>query len=430
MIEALAGFGAFMALTLVRIPLAFAMLIVGFVGFGLKVNFAAAASMIGMTMYETGLSYTLSVIPLFILMGNFVVRAGLATELFDCAYRFIGAKRGGLAMATIISCAAFGAVCGSSIATSATFSKVAYPSMNRFNYSDGFAASVIAAGGTLGILIPPSTVMIIYGIMTETSIAKLFMAGVIPGTLAVIFLCLTVVIITRLNVRAAPAGSESNWHERLLALAKVWPVIALFVLVMGGIYGGFFTATEAAGIGAAGGLAFAIQRRALSRQVFFKVLIESARTTAMLFLIVIGALVFANFMNYTSISTDLGNLISTYGLKPIHTVLIICAIYIILGTVMEELSMMLLTLPIFFPLVVGLGYDPVWFGILIIIVVQVGMISPPVGMNIFVVRSILTHVPVVDMFRNIWPFNLTLIVLGLMIIIFPQIALWLPGFVK
>lgn len=430
MTETLAGFAAFMALAFMRVPLAFAMIIVGFVGFGLKVNFFAASAMIGQTIYETGLSYTLSVIPLFMLMGNFIVRAGLANELFDAAYRFIGHKRGGLAMASIVSCAAFGAVCGSSIATAATFSKVAYPSMRRFNYRDEFAASVIAAGGTLGILIPPSTFMILYGIMTETSIAKLFMAGIIPGAIATLILCVAIAIVTRIDPEAAPAGIRSTWKDRLTSLSKVWPVAALFTLVMGGIYGGFFTTTEAAGIGAAGGLVFALQRGSLSKTILLEVLVDTARTTAMLFLIVIGAMVFANFVNYTSISMDLREFISAFAVHPIMVVVVICTIYIILGTVMEELSMMLLTMPLFFPLIVELGFDPVWFGILVIVVVQIGMISPPVGMNIFVVRSILPHIPVLKIFRQIWPFNIALVILTGLLIFVPKIVLWLPSYVK
>ncbi|MBP6019658.1 MAG: TRAP transporter large permease [Burkholderiaceae bacterium] len=424
------GFASFLILSFLRIPIAFSMIIVGFIGFGMKVNFNAASAMLGQAVYETGLSYTLSVVPLFILMGNLIVRAGVSAELFEAAYRFVGHKRGGLAMASVMSCAGFGAVCGSSVATAATFAKVAYPSMRKFDYDDGFAASTLAAGGTLGILIPPSTFMVLYGIMTETSIAKVFIAGIVPGILAALLFCATISVTTRLSPALAPCGKKHSWRERLQSLPTIWPVIALFTLVMGGIYGGLFTTTEGAGIGAAGALVFALYRRALTWPILFDLLAETARTTAVLFLIVIGALVFANFVNYTSMPGDLRDFVMMFELHPIIVVIAICLIYVILGTVMEEISMMLLTIPLFFPLIIDLGFDPVWFGILVIIAIQIGMISPPVGMNIFVVRSVLPHIPILSIFKRVWPLNFALVVLGGFVIAFPSLALWLPSYVK
>ena len=383
MIETLTGFAAFLILAFLRVPMAFAMGIVGFVGVGYMLNFNVAASSIAQVTYETGMSYTLSVIPLFILMGNFVVRAKLSDELYHAAYCFLGHLRGGLAMSTVIACAGFGAICGSSIATAATFTKVSYPSMRRYGYSDALAAGSIAAGGTLGILIPPSVIMVIYGIMTETSIGKLFIAGIVPGLIATVLLCLAVVWITRRDPAAGPPAEPSSWAERSAALKYVWPVIMLFVLVIGGIYVGAFTATEGAGIGAGGAFLFALSRRALTWRVLFEVLVESARTTSMLFMILIGALLFASFVNYTTMPGDLKAFVSLFNATPWLVIVAICAIYVILGTAMEELSMILLTVPLFFPVVTSLGYDPIWFGIIVVIVVQIGLISPPVGMNIF-----------------------------------------------
>jgi C4-dicarboxylate transporter, DctM subunit len=428
--EALVGFAAFLALAALRVPMAFAMGIVGFFGFAYKLNFNAAAAMIGQTTFETGLSYTLSVIPLFILMGNFVVRARLSEELYHAAHAFLGHKRGGLAMSTIIASGGFGSICGSSIATAATFSKVAYPSMRKFGYKDTLAAGSIAAGGTLGILIPPSVIMVIYGIMTETSIGKVFIGGILPGIVATLLLCLAVLWITWRDPQAGPPGERSSWDERVAAIKYIWPVVVLFVLVIGGIYGGVFTATEGAGIGAGGAFLFALARRALSWRVFVEVLIESARTTSMLFMILIGALIFANFINYTSMPGDLKSFVTQFQLHPVLVIAAICAVYVVLGTAMEELSMILLTVPLFFPVVTGLGYDPVWFGIVVVVVVQIGLISPPVGMNIFVVKSLIRHLTIGTVFRGVTPFTVAQVILLAILVAVPELATYLPKFMK
>ena len=430
MIETLVGFAAFLILAFLRVPMAFSMGIVGFAGVAYMLSFNAAAAMIGQITYETGMSYTLSVIPLFILMGNFVVRARLSDELYHAAYCFLGHLRGGLAMSTVIACAGFGAICGSSIATAATFTKVSYPSMRRYRYSDELAAGSIAAGGTLGILIPPSVIMVIYGIMTETSIGKLFIAGIVPGLIATLLLCLAVAWITRRDPSAGPPAEPSSWAERLTALKYVWPVLALFVLVIGGIYVGAFTATEGAGIGAGGAFLFALARRALSWRVLLDILVESARTTSMLFMILIGALMFASFVNYTTMPADLKSFVSLFQGVPVLVVIAICAIYVILGTAMEELSMILLTVPLFFPVVTSLGYDPIWFGIVVVIVVQIGLISPPVGMNIFVVKNLLRHLSITTVFRGVTPFTVALVALLALVVALPGLATWLPGYMK
>ncbi|MBK6366601.1 MAG: TRAP transporter large permease [Polaromonas sp.] len=430
MIEALLGFAAIFALTLVRMPLAFSMGLVGIAGIGLTRGWDPALASAAQVVHETGFAYTLSVIPLFILMGNFVARAGLAHELFAAANAFIGHYRGGLAHATIAACAGFGAICGSSIATAATMSKVAYPSMKKMGYSDSLATGVMAAGGTLGIMIPPSTIMVIYGIITETNIGKLFAAGVIPGILSALLLMLAVVYITSKDPEHAPPGKRSTWHERWAALRGIWGVVLLVVVVLGGIYGGLFTATEGAGFGAAGAFIFAMARKRLTWKILYQVLVESARTTAMLFTLLIAATMFANFVNFTSMPNDLKDLITNSGLSPIFIITAMMFIYIVLGTVMEELSMVLLTIPLFFPIVTALGFDPVWFGVLIVMIVQIGLISPPVGMNLFVINTLLPKVGLGNIFKGCWPFVVVMIfVLGLLIA-FPQLSLWLPSLMK
>jgi C4-dicarboxylate transporter, DctM subunit len=472
MTEALYGFAAMLLLAFLRVPIALAMGLVGFVGLWLLRDIKPAMASVTAVVYESGFQYTLSVVPLFILMGNFVTKAGMSRELYRAAYAFVGHLRGGLAMASIMACAGFGAICGSSIATAATMTKVAYPSMREHGYSDELATGSIAAGGTLGILIPPSTIMIIYGLMTETNIGKLFAAGIVPGILAVVLLCLAVQFITWRDPKAGPPAERFTWKERLaelrgvgvfaavcgffLVLGKanvmddktlgmiaalcvfglafvykgVTSVIALFMVVMGGIYGGYFTATEGAGIGAMGGFVFALARKALTWKVLGEVLADSAKTTGMLFLILIGALVFANYINFTTMPGDLKAFVAQYQISPMMVMVAICVIYVLLGTAMEELSMILLTVPVFFPLVTSLGMDPVWFGIIIVVVVEIGLISPPVGMNMFVVRSLLPTVPTATIFRGVTPFVVADIVRLAIIVAFPALALWLPGVLK
>ncbi len=430
MTEALLGFACIFGLALLRVPLAFAMGIVGIAGIGLTRGWQPAMASAAQVVYETGFAYTLSVIPLFILMGNFVARAGLAHELFQAAYAFIGHLRGGMAHATVAACAGFGAICGSSIATAATMSKVAYPSMKRMGYSDSLSTGVMAAGGTLGIMIPPSTIMVIYGIVTETNIGKLFAAGVIPGLISASMLMLTIWIVTGRDPEHAPPGERTTWPDRWRALRGIWGVALLVVVVLGGIYGGIFTATEGAGFGAAGAFLFALARRRLTWTILFQVLVESARTTAMLFTLLIAATIFANFVNFTTMPGDLKEWITHLGLSPIMIIAAMMAIYVLLGTVMEELTMVLLTIPLFFPIVTALGFDPVWFGVLIVMIVQIGLISPPVGMNLFVLNSLLPGVGLGSIFRGCWPFVLSMVLTLGLLIAFPGLSLWLPSLMK
>jgi len=354
MMPTLLGFAVMMALAFGRVPIALAMGLTGFGGLAILKGMNPAMASVAATVWESGFQITLSVIPLFILMGNLVTKAGMARELYQAAHTFVGHLRGGLAMATIMACGGFGAICGSSIATAATMTKVAYPSMREVGYTDELATGAIAAGGTLGILIPPSTIMVIYGIMTETSIGRLFAAGVLPGIVAIVLLCLAVQFICWRNPAAGPRDRRATWRERFAAIRDIWGVVVLFAVVMGGIYGGIFTATEGAGIGAFGAFVFALVRRVLTWKILLEVLVESARTTSMLFMILIGALIFANFVNYTSMPRDLLDFVSRYQVSPITVMIAICVIYVVLGTAMEELSMILLTVPIFFPLVVSL----------------------------------------------------------------------------
>ncbi|MFN5178995.1 TRAP transporter large permease [Limnohabitans sp.] len=427
MTAALLGFLAIFVLALMRVPLAIAMGLVGITGLGLTQGWLPAFAGAMQVVQETGFAYTLSVIPLFVLMGNFVARAGLAHELFHAAYTLVGHRRGGLAHATVAACAGFGAICGSSIATAATRSKVAYPSMQRLGYSDSLSTGVIACAGTLGIMIPPSTIMVIYGIVTETNIGQLFAAGAIPGIMTALLMMIAVVLMAVHDPEHAPAGEKFSWSERLQAMRGIWGVLLLVVVVLGGIYGGFFTATEGAGMGASGAFLFALARGRLNWRSLLDVLVESARTTAMLFTLLIAATIFANFINFTSLPRDLTGWITGMGLSPIMVVCAMMATYVLLGTVMEELTMVLLTIPLFFPIVLQLGFDPVWFGVLIVMVVQIGLVSPPVGMNLFVVNALLPKVGLRAIFSGVWPLVGAMIVALALLIAFPQISLWLPS---
>jgi tripartite ATP-independent transporter DctM subunit len=428
--EALIAFAVMLALTFLRLPIAFSMALVGFLGFAYVVNFNAALSMVGSVAFETGMSYTLSIVPLFILMGNLVTKAGLSAELYRVSYAFLGHRRGGLAMATIIACGGFGAVCGSSLATAATMSKVAMPSMRKYGYSDALAAGSIAAGGTLGILIPPSVVMVIYGILTEQNIGKLFIAGILPGIVAVGCYLAAVAVTVRIDKKAGPPGERVSWHERMVAIGNVWGVLILFLIVIGGIYGGIFTPTEAAGIGAGGALAFLLLRKGFDWRELRTILIESAITTGMIFTILIGALIFANFINMTGMPTELTAYAEQFRETPLLVIIAILVIYVALGCVLESMSMILLTVPMFYPLVAHLGYDLIWFGIIVVVVTEISMITPPVGLNVFVLRSVLPDVPTQTVFRGVMPFIVADVVRLGLLVAFPAISLYLTQFVK
>ena len=427
------GFAALLVLVFLRMPIAFAMGLVGFAGFGYLTGWKPSLSMVGTLVSETALSYGLSVVPLFILMGNLVSRAGLSGELYAASHAFLGDRRGGLSMATIVACGGFSAICGSSLATAATMSKVAMPPMRRYGYSDSLASASIAAGGTLGILIPPSIILVIYGLMTETSIRELFAAGFIPGLVGVLFYLGAVQWVVWRRPEEGPRAERTPWRGRLAALGGVWGTLLLFVLVMGGIYGGLFTPTEAAGIGAGGAFIIALARGALTWRSLLEVLTDSARTTAMLFTVLIGALIFSNFVNRGGLPAGLLSLVTGYDLPPLAVIAIILAIYLVLGCVFESLSMLLLTIPIFFPVVQGLGYAGlgpeailVWFGIVAVVVTEISLITPPVGLNVFVLSGVLKDVKTSTVFKGVTPFWCADIGRLALLVAFPALSLALP----
>jgi tripartite ATP-independent transporter DctM subunit len=435
MIDSLIAFACMLGLIALRIPIAFAMGLVGFIGYGMMIGWDPSLAMITTVTYETGLSYGLSVVPLFILMGNLVARAGLSDELYQASNAFLGHRRGGLAMATVVACGGFSAVCGSSLATAATMSKVALPSMRKFKYADSLATGSIAAGGTLGILIPPSVILVIYGILTESDIGQLFIAGILPGLLGVIFYIIAVQITVYFNPAAGPPGERFTWSQRWVALRGVWGVVMLFALVIGGIYGGVFTPTEAAGIGATGAFFFAIARRTLNWQAFIDILIDSARTTSMIFFVLIGALMFSNFINVAGLPSELTEWVIELDLSPFLVVILIMCIYVVLGCVLESMSMILLTVPVFYPLLLGIDFgdfiDPefllIWFGIIVVVVTEISLITPPVGLNVFVLKAVLPEVRLGTIFKGVTPFWFMDILRLTLLIAVPGISIILPS---
>jgi tripartite ATP-independent transporter DctM subunit len=433
----LIGFAVLLFLIIVvRMPIAFAMGLVGFFGFaflnGLELanigdfRWTGPLSMASNRVIDTVQEYSLSVIPLFILMGNLVTRSGLSHELYSVSNAFLGHRKGGLSMATVVACGGFSAICGSSLATSATMSKVAMPPMRKYGYADSLATASIAAGGTLGILIPPSVILVIYGLLTESSIRELFAAGFIPGILGILLYLVAVRYVVWRNPEAGPAGEKTEWPERIKALKGVWGVLVLFTVVMGGIYLGIFTPTEAAGIGAGGAFLITLFRGRMTLRNLFETLTDTARTSAMLFAVVIGALIFSDFINRAGLPDMLLELVTSMDVAPIVVILAILGIYIVLGMVFESLSMMLLTVPVFYPLVASLGYDLVWFGIVVVVVTEISLITPPVGMNVFVLSAVLRDVKTGTIFKGVTPFWCADIVRLAMIVFVAQIALFLP----
>ena len=433
----LIGFAVLLFLIIVvRMPIAFGMGLVGFFGFaalqGLEWSNLAdfrwngVLSMASYRVIDTVQEYSLSVIPLFILMGNLVTRSGLSHELYHVSNAFLGHRKGGLSMATVVACGGFSAICGSSLATSATMAKVAMPPMRKYGYSDALATASIAAGGTLGILIPPSVILVIYGLLTESSIRELFAAGFIPGMLGILLYLAAVRYVVWRDPSQGPAGEKMPWRERLLALKGVWGVLLLFTIVMGGIYLGIFTPTEAAGIGAGGAFVIALARRSLSLTTLFDTLTDTVRTSAMLFAVVIGALIFSDFINRAGLPDALLGFVTGLEVEPIVVILAILGIYIVLGMVFESLSMMLLTVPVFYPLVSSLGFDLVWFGIVVVVVTEISLITPPVGMNVFVLSAVLRDVKTGTIFKGVTPFWCADIVRLALITLVAPIAMFLP----
>ena len=405
----------------------FAMALSAFVGTLLLIDGQAALALLGQTAYDTAVTYNLSVVPMFVLMGYIAGGAGLSEQLYRACNSWLGHRRGGLALATIGGCGAFAAICGSSIATAATMAQIALPEMRRYNYDDRLATGAVAAGGTIGILIPPSIIMVIYGLLTETSISKLFLAGFLPGLLTVAGFMLAIAVMTRINPRLGPPAAPATSREKLLALRSVWGPVLLFLLVIGGLYIGVFSPTEAASIGAVGAFVLGIINRGFDRAALGQALLDTVKTTAMIFTILIGAILFNNFLILASMPTLVSDWITGLPLGRLAILLVIIGMYFILGCLLDSLAMILLTIPIVFPIVTALGYDPVWFGIIIVMVVELGLITPPIGMNVFVIKGIARDVPLEMIFRGVTPFIVAQIILILILIAFPQIALWLPS---
>lgn len=435
MLISVIGFAAVLALVFLRMPIAIAMGLVGVAGYSQLTGFKAAVSMAARLIIDTAQDYGLSVVPLFILMGLFVNKGGLSRELYQVSYAFLGHLRGGLAMATIVACAGFSAICGSSLATAATMSKVAMPQMREYGYADRLSTASIAAGGTLGILIPPSVILVIYGLLTETSIGKLFIAGIIPGLIGVLFYLLAVRYTVARDPEAGPAGERTIWKDRIIALRGVWAVLLLFFLVIGGLYGFLdvwpvnltFSPTEAAGMGAGGAFLIALSRGNLSFADVREVLVETAHTTAALFTVLIGAWIFSNFINLAGLPEQLLSRIAETGFGPMAVMLMILLVYIVLGCVFESLSMLLLTVPIFFPLVTSLGFDPVWFGVIVVVVTEISLITPPVGLNVFVLKGVVGDVSTATIFRGVTPFWMVDIVRLALLLFAPWLVLVLPN---
>jgi tripartite ATP-independent transporter DctM subunit len=424
---ALIGFIVLFVLMLLRVPVGMAMGLVGVVGFGYLVGAEPALKNVGHTTARTVTDYNFAVIPLFLLMGSFATTSGMSRELFRAANAFLGHLKGGLGIATIAACGGFAAICGSSVATAATFSRVAYPEMRRYNYPQSFSTGVIAAGGTLGIMIPPSTVFAVYGLITEQDVGKLIIAGVLPGALAISMYMVTITIIGIVRPGYLPAAPKIAWRERLAALRDVWATLLLFAFVIGGLYGGLFTATEAAGAGAGGAFLIGVVRGRLSVQDILRSLLETTRTTAAVFTVLIGALLFGYFLTVTQTPQALTQFLTDLGVGRYGVLALIMLLYLVLGCLMDALAMIILTIPIIFPVIKELGFDPIWFGVVIVMTVELGLIHPPVGMNIFVIKSVIEDVKISTIFYGVIPFIITDLLRLLILIAFPMIALWLPS---
>jgi len=423
----LVGIAALFILIFLRIPVGFVMAAVGFLGFGYIVSFDASMNMIAKDLFSVFGSYSLTVIPLFVLMGQLAYHSGISKRLFNAAYKFIGHWPGGLAIATVGACAAFAAICGSTNATAATMGAATLPEMKRYNYKPELATGVVAAGGSLGILIPPSVIFIVYGILTEQSIGRLFMAGLLPGLILVLLFILAIVIWTRMRPELGPKGPKVPLREKLASLSGLIETLLLFVLIMGGLFWGFFTPTEAGAIGAFGTLLLGLAGRNLTMKGFIASLAETTRISCMILVIVAGATIFGHFLAVSRIPFDIARGVSEIQLPRYAVMLLIIMVYLVGGCVIDSLALIMLTIPIFYPVVLFLGYDPIWFGVIIVLVTQIGVITPPVGINVYVVSGVARDVPLEVIFKGVLPFLAALIIGTLLLIPFPQIALFLPG---
>ncbi len=429
-ITGILGIALLLVLFLFSMPVALAMALAGVVGFAYLVGLEPAFTILAQDMYETFSSYPLSVIPMFILMGSFAFASGISKRLYDTAYTWLGALRGGLTIATVIACAGFAAICGSTAATAATMGKIALPEMKKYNYDDTLATGTVAASGTLGILIPPSTILIVYGILTEESIGKLFVAGILPGILLTIFFAVTVALLCWRNPAIGPPGAPTSWREKLKALTGIIEALLLFLLAIGGLFLGWFSPTQAGAIGAGGALLIGLVRRKLSWQTFIEAGKTGLRTSCMVIFIITGAVIFGHFMAVSRIPFILAEWLGGLPVHPMAIMAIIIFIYFIGGFFMDAMGLIVVTIPIFFPIVMKLGFDPIWFGVIIVLVSEMGVITPPVGVNVFVIKGIAPDIPIVTIFKGIFPFLAALIVMTILLVIFPQIATFLPSLVS
>ncbi|MFC1860940.1 TRAP transporter large permease subunit [Chloroflexota bacterium] len=426
----LVGVGVLIILLLSGMEIGVVIAVIGFLGMAYLSTGEAALGLLRQVPYSSIASYNMSIVPLFILMGAFCFHSGLSADLYWTAYRWLGRLPGGLAMATVVACGCFAAVSGSSLATAATLGTVALPEMKRYKYDDKLATGAIAAGGTIGILIPPSIVLVIYAILTDESVGKLFMAGFIPGILEAVFYMVTIYILCKRNPLLGPVGEKISLKEKVYSLKDTWGVLILFGLVMGGIYTGIFSPTEAAGIGAMGAFLFAIVKRKLTWKNFTSSIMETGKTTAMALLILISAMIFGYFLAVTRLPFTLADFASSIPVNRYFILIAILCVYFFLGCIMASLAMILLTVPIFFPVIVALGFDPIWFGILIVRVCEVGVITPPVGMNVYIIYGVAKDVPLYTIFRGIIPFLIADFCHIAMLIAVPQVSLFLPGLIE
>lgn len=427
------GIGLLVILLFSGLHIGIVMGVIGFLGIAYLGGWSSGVGILKIVPYVTFATYDFSVIPLFVLMGEFCFHGNISGDLYTVAHKFLGELRGGLAMATIGACALFAAVSGSSMATAATMCTVALPEMRKHKYDMGLATGTLAAGGTLGILIPPSVIMIVYGMITEQSIGQLFLAGFIPGILQALLFIGVIAFICWRNPALGPAGEKSSRIEKIKSLKGVWIVALLFLLVIGGIYAGIFSPTEGAGIGAAGAFIFATARRKLGWNQLKSSVLETVRTTGMIFLVLLGAMILGYFFAITRLPNEIAKLVVGLNLSSYVVWGIIVVIYLILGCLLDSLAMVLLTVPIFFPLMCGpggLGFDPIWFGIMIVIIVEMGMITPPVGMNVFVIKGMAQDVPTYVIFKGIVPFLYVELFMIIALTAFPMVILWLPQVLK
>ncbi|MBW1956139.1 MAG: TRAP transporter large permease [Deltaproteobacteria bacterium] len=420
-----------LALFMTRMPVAYVMAIVGFLGFSLMISLKGGLGLLSRSIYETFASYGLTTIPLFILMGQLAFNCGIGRRLYDTAYKFFGAIRGGLAMATVTACTAFGAVCGSSPATAATLATVGLPEMRRYGYADELSAGSVASGGGLGMIMPPSVVLIVYGILTEQSIGALFVAGILPAIVITILFILCILVWCRFQPEQGAPGERFTWRQRIRSLTNMGDTLLVFLLVMGGLFYGLFTPTEAAAVGAFGVFAVAAVRRRITWEGIVKSLYETLRTSCMVMFLIAGAVIFGKFLAVTRIPFNLASWIGGLDLPPYLILSAIIAVYFVGGCVMDALALVMLTIPIFYPVIMDLGYDPVWFGVIIVLVTQMGVITPPVGINVYVVygvsQSAVGGIPLERIFKGILPFLVAIIVGTALMVIFPQIILYLPN---